>query len=102
MELNIIKQIRSLRASLRRKPKCGVEAKIIKRELSELRPVLKRREPKPKREVITVNIDGKEMTLVEIAKAYNLEIKTVQARYRVGNRGRLLIRPSQKSYTRST
>jgi hypothetical protein len=100
MELNIIKQIKELRNQLRRTPKDVVEAKVIKRELSKLRPVLKRKEMG--RPPITVTIEGKEMTLKEIATEYGLGLKTVQVRYRVGNRGALLIRPNQKTYSRST
>jgi hypothetical protein len=93
MELNIIKQIKSLRQMLRHKPKDIVEVKAIKEKLKELRPVITRKEPT--RKPIRVNIDGEEMTLPQVAKQYNLEISTVRARYRVGNRGKLLIRPSQ-------
>jgi len=95
MELNIIKQIKSLRQMLRHKPKVVVEEKPVVRELSE--PVITGRPPK-----LTTLVDGKELTLKEIAEQYGLQIKTVQARYKVGNRGRLLVRPSQQSYSRST
>ena len=58
MELNIIKQIKSLRNILRHKPKRSVEAKEVKAKLEKLRPVIKRKEIKPKRKVIKVNIEG--------------------------------------------
>ena len=99
MELNIVKQIRSLRAMLRRKPKDKVEVKEIKQKLSSLRPVITRK-PMGKPPV-KVNIDGKEMTLKELASEYGLQLKTVQARYKVGNRGKLLCRPSQSTYNRT-
>ena len=92
MELNIIKQIKSTLYKIRRastKPPKEAKPKVVRMV-----------EVKPKRE-LSVLIDGKQMTLKEIALAYNLEIKTVQARYKVGNRGNLLIRPSQKSYNRA-
>jgi len=91
MELNIIKQIKSLRQMLRHKPKVIVE-KPVEVKLSSPQPVI------TGRPALTVNIDGRELTLKEIATEYGLEIKTVQARYKVGNRGRLLVRPSQKTY----
>jgi len=100
MELNIIKQIRELRSALKRKAKNVVEVKDIEAKLSSLRPVLERK-PMGKPPV-TVNIDGREMTLKEIAIEYGLQIKTVQARYKVGNRGHLLTRPSQMTYNRNT
>ena len=52
---------------------------------------------KKKREPIKVIIEGQEMTLKQIATTYNLAIKTVRVRYKVGNRGKLLIRPSNRS-----
>jgi hypothetical protein len=94
MELNIIKQIKSLRNLLRHKPMPMVEKKIIKKEIDNLRPVIKRKEVKPK-EIIMVSIDGVELSLKDIATQYNLNIRTVTARYKVGNRGKLLIRPAQ-------
>lgn len=98
MELNIIKQIKSLRNILRHKPKRSVEAKEVKAKLEKLRPVIKRKEIKPKRKVIKVNIEGVCLSLAEVARNYGLQLKTVEARYRVGNRGKLLIRPSQQTY----
>ena len=92
MELSIITQIRELRKALRHKPKASVEAEKIKRKLSQLRPVIERN---IKRKPVKVNIDGVEMTLKEVAQKHGLYLKTVEARYRVGNRGKLLIRPSQ-------
>jgi len=100
MELNIIKQIKALRQMLRHKPMDIVEKKEVKRELSKLRPVITRKETKPTKPAITVLVEGKELTLKEVAQKYSLDIKTVQARYKVGNRGKLLIRPSQRTYPR--
>jgi predicted nucleic acid-binding protein len=97
MELNIIKQIRSLRNQLKRKPKDVVATTVIKEKLKELRPVIKRKEPMAKKRTTTL-VEGKELTLAQIAKQYNLEMATVRARYRVGNRGKLLIRPSQHTH----
>jgi len=93
MELSIIKQIKALKQMLRHKPKDIVERP---------KPVKPAKLPKAKtiaRNKTIVNIDGKELTLSQIAKIYNLELATVRARYRVGNRGKLLIRPSHRNKT---
>ena len=100
MELNIIKIIKQLRQQLRHKPMLMVEKKIVKKEIDNLRPVIKRRDPTKsyKRKptgIIMVSIDGVELSLKDIATQYNLNIRTVKARYKVGNRGKLLIRPAQ-------
>lgn len=100
MELNIIKIIKQLRQQLRHKPMLMVEKKIVKKEIDNLRPVIKRRDPTKsyKRKptgIIMVSIDGVEISLKDIATQYNLNIRTVKARYKVGNRGKLLIRPAQ-------
>jgi hypothetical protein len=102
MELNIIKQIRALRDALRRKPKRSVEAKQVKQELEKLRPIITRKGVKPKPKYIRVFIEGEELSLSEVAQRYNLNVATVHARYRVGNRGKLLIRPSQKQREQTT
>ena len=94
MELNIIKQIRTLRNLLKRKPKDVV----VKKKLEELRPVIKRRELS-KKLVTTVSVEGEELTLSQIATKYNLGIGTVKARYKAGNRGRLIARPSMRKST---
>jgi hypothetical protein len=88
MELNIIKAIKDLRSQLRRKPKKVVEQKIVKK----IEPIVKK-----KREQIKTVVDGRELSLSQIALFYNLEPHTVYARYRVGNRGKLLIRPSHRN-----
>jgi len=85
MELSIIKQLKELLHQVKRKPKCIVEKKIVKKK----KVIVK------KREQIKTIIDGRELTLSQIALFYKLEPHTVYARYRVGNRGKLLIRPSQ-------
>jgi hypothetical protein len=64
-----------------------VEKKIVKK---------KEKIVKKKREPTKTIINGEELTLVQIAQRYNLELCTVRARYRVGNRGKLLIRPSHR------
>lgn len=95
MELNIIKIIKQLRQQLRHKPPREI-ATSIRGELEELRPIIRRREkPLPKRKPMPmVEIDGRELSLKNIAEQYNLDLRTVTARYKVGNRGRLLCRPT--------
>ncbi len=98
MELNIIKIIKQLRQQLRHNPMPMVEKKIIKKEIDNLRPVIKRRDPTKsykRKPAVNVNvvIDGVELSLKDIATTYGLDIRTVKARYKVGNRGKLLIRP---------
>jgi len=85
MELSIIKQLKELRQIAKRKPKCMVEK------------VKKTKPTKSKREQIKTVVDGRELSLSRIAQLYNLEPHTVYARYRVGNRGKLLIRPSNRT-----
>jgi len=87
MNLNIIEQIRELRKLLKRKPVQMVEKPKTETVIKVSKPA-KRIKPEVK-----VNIEGKELTLKEIADRYNLKLDTVEARYRVGNRGKLLIRP---------
>jgi hypothetical protein len=88
MELNIIKLIKSLRNQLRR-PKHKVMPIVEK--VKKIKPT------KSKRKVITAVVNGQELSLKNIARNYGLKLATVQARYRVGNRGKLLIRPSNRS-----
>ena len=91
MELSIIKQIKSTLYKIRRastKPPKEVKPKMV-------RIVEKKKQPKQE---LSVLIDGRQMTLKEIAQAYNLELKTVEARYRVGNRGKQITRPSQRRH----
>lgn len=89
MELSIIKQIKTLKQMLRHKPKHIVEKpKPIKPSKVKTKAIARNK--------TIVNIDGQELTLSQIAKRYNLELATVRARYRVGNRGKLLIRPSHR------
>ena len=92
MELSIIKQIKALKQMLRHKPTRIVEKKIVKKK----KVIVK------KREQIKTIVDGKELTLSRIAQLYNLEPHTVYARYRVGNRGKLLIRPSHRKQQEHT
>jgi LysM repeat protein len=89
MELSIIKQLKELRNILKRKPK-----KVVETVIKVSKPV---KEPKRKFEDTVVHINCNPMTLKEIAEKYGLEIKTVQARYKVGNRGKLLTRPSNRT-----
>lgn len=88
MELSIIKQLKELRQIAKRKPKCIVEQKIVKKT----KPIVKK-----KHEPLKAVVDGRELSLSRIAQLYNLEPHTVYARYRVGNRGKLLIRPSNRT-----
>jgi hypothetical protein len=94
MELNIIKQLKQTLYRIRRakpakhKPMQIMDKKIVKKTEKIV---------KKKREPIKVIIEGQEMTLKQIATTYNLAIKTVRVRYKVGNRGKLLIRPSNRS-----
>ena len=85
MELNIIKQIKSLRQMLRHKVMPMVEKKIVKKT----KKIVKKTEP------TKVIVEGRELSLKNVAKNYGLKLATVRARYRVGNRGKLLIRPTQ-------
>lgn len=91
MELNIIKQIKDALYAIRR-PKQKVmpvlEEKIVKK---------KEKIVKKKREQIKTVVEGRELSISRIAQIYNLEPHTVYARYRVGNRGKLLIRPSNRT-----
>lgn len=89
MELNIVKAIKDLRNQLKRKPMQIVEK-------SKPVPKPKKVKPKKKRKQIKVVVEGRELSLSRIAQLYNLEPHTVYARYRVGNRGKLLIRPSHR------
>jgi hypothetical protein len=90
MELNIIKQIKALKQMLRHKPTPVLE---------KPKPVPKPKKEKVKREQIKTVVNGRELTLSQIALFYKLEPHTVYARYRVGNRGKLLIRPSHRKST---
>jgi anthranilate/para-aminobenzoate synthase component II len=94
MELNIINILKQLRQSLRRKPKCVVE------QPKPPKPKKVKAKPEPKRKIIKVNIEGVCLSLPEVAQKYKLDIATVRARYRVGNKGKLLIRPTPKSHTK--
>lgn len=90
MELNIIKQIKDTLRTIRRakhKP-TRIVVKLPPIKLSKAKPIARNK--------TIVNIDGEELSLSQIAKRYNLELATVRARYRVGNRGKLLIRPSHR------
>jgi len=92
MELNIIKLLKQLRNQLPR-PKHKVMPIVEQKIVKKTKPIVK------KREQIKTIVDGKELTLSRIAQLYNLEPHTVYARYRVGNRGKLLTRPSHRKPT---
>jgi len=93
MELNIIKQIKdTLRTIRRAKPAKHKVVQIVEQP----KPVKPSKAKPIARNKTIVNIDGVELSLSQIAKRYNLELATVRARYRVGNRGKLLIRPSHR------
>ena len=96
MELSILKTIKQTLYKIRRakpakhKPMPIVEKKIVKK---------KQKIVKKKHELIKAVVNGRELSLGQIAKFYNLKPHTVYARYRVGNRGKLLIRPSHRKPT---
>jgi hypothetical protein len=89
MELSITKLLKQMRRTLR-KPKDVVEAPKPMPKPKKVKPVKKKREP------LKAIVEGRELSLSRIAQLYNLEPHTVYARYRVGNRGKLLIRPSNR------
>lgn len=94
MELNIVQHIKELRRLLKTTYTQNQKLKL-KQKLTTVTKVSKP-EIKHKLKGIVVQINGREMTLKEIAEQYHLNIKTVQARYKVGNRGKLLTRPSNR------
>lgn len=94
MELNIVQHIKELRRLLKTTYTQNQKLKL-KQKLTTVTKV-SRPETKHKLKGIVVQINGREMTLKEIAEQYHLNIKTVQARYKVGNRGKLLTRPSNR------
>ena len=91
--MDILKTIKDTLKTIRRaktakhKPLPVLEKKIVKK---------KEKIVKKKHEPIKTIVDGRELSLSRIAQLYNLEPHTVYARYRVGNRGKLLIRPSTR------
>jgi hypothetical protein len=89
--MDILKQIKEALYKIRRKPKCIVEKPKPVKKPKPAKPT------KPKRKVQTVIIEGKELPLKEVAKKYGIDEATVRARYRAGNRGKLLIRPTPKA-----
>ena len=96
MELNIVQHIKELRRLLKTTYTQNQKLKLkLKQKLTTVTKVSKP-ETKHKLKGIVVQINGREMTLKEIAEQYHLNIKTVQARYKVGNRGKLLTRPSNR------
>lgn len=88
MELSIIKLIKQLRQSLRHKPMPMLEEKIVKKK----EVIVKK--PRAVFSDTVVSINNTKLTLKQISEQYGLNIKTVEARYKVGNRGRLLCRPT--------
>ena len=99
MELNIIKLIKSLRTQLRKKPKPAKVETIILPKADKPKKSKPAKQAKPKVADIVVHINCKPMTLGEISQKYGLKMKTVEARYRVGNKGNLLIRPTTRKNT---
>jgi len=93
MELNIIKLLKKLRRQVKRKPK-RIVVKLDKPKI-----VKKKEKIVKKHELIKTVVNGRELSLGQIAKFYNLKPHTVYARYRAGNRGKLLIRPSHRKST---
>ena len=95
MELNIVKIIKdALRGIRRAKRKPSLHKPM---QIMEPTKPPKAKPTKSKRKVITAVVNGQELSLKNIARNYGLKLATVQARYRVGNRGKLLIRPSNRS-----
>mgnify|MGYP003705299705 CR=1 FL=1 len=92
--MNIINQIKSMLKEIRRKPKCIVAKKIVKKKPKIVKK--SKGDCKEKRELIKAVVNGRELSLGQIAVFYNLKPHTVYARYRVGNRGKLLIRATPK------
>ena len=92
--MDILKQIKSALYKIRRATPAKHKPKRIVVKLPDIKL------PKPKkRELIKTVVNGRELSLGQIAKFYNLKPHTVYARYRVGNRGKLLIRPSHRKPT---
>lgn len=89
MELSIIKQLKQTLYKLRRKPSPQKSMRIVEK-VKPSKPI--KAKPIEKKHTVVL-INGVEMTLSQIAEQYNLKLSTVLARYRVGNKGRLLIRP---------
>jgi len=90
--MNIIEMLKQMRRAIR-KPKKVVplpEPKIVKKKEKIVKDC------KPKHELIKTVVNGRELSLGQIAQLYNIKPHTVYARYRVGNRGKLLIRPTPK------
>ena len=72
--------------------------KEIKTIVKKKQKIVKKTKPTARKKTL-VTIDGQQLSLSQIARNYGLEIATVRARYRVGNRGKLLIRPSHRKPT---
>mgnify|MGYP003353170748 CR=1 FL=1 len=100
--MNIIKEIKSMLYKIRRskpnnrKPLQMVAKKIVKKKPKIVKKPKGDCKEKKKHELIKTVINGRELSLGQIAVFYNIKPHTVYARYRVGNRGKLLIRPTPK------
>jgi len=90
MNINILEHIKQTLYRIRRakhKPMPMVEEKIVKKKEMIV---------KKKREQIKAIVNEQELSLKEIADKYNLDLRTVRARHKVGNKGKLLIRPTNR------
>ena len=94
--MDILKTIKdTLRTIRRAKPAKHKVVQVVEKP-KKIKPSLKQGNAKSEREQIKTVVDGRELSLSRIAQLYNLKPHTVYARYRVGNRGKLLIRPSNR------
>jgi hypothetical protein len=101
MELSILKQLKQMLYKIRRKPSPQKAMDIVEKPKAKtiIKVFKSIKEPRHKVEDMVVHINCKPMTLREIADKYGLDINTVKARYRVGNKGNLLVRPSMRKKT---
>ena len=91
--MNILQQIKSALYKIRRAtPAKHKPTKVVPLPAKKQKPIKQVKQ----RELIKTIVNGRELSLGQIAKFYNIPPHTVYARYRVGNRGKLLIRPTPK------
>lgn len=90
--MNILQQIKDTLRTIRRKKPIKHKPMPILKEPKTTKP----KKEKVKKEQIKTIVEGRELSLSRIAQLYNLKPHTVYARYRVGNRGKLLIRPTPR------
>lgn len=97
-----INAIKAVIKQIKRKPKCIVAKKIVKKKPKIVKKSKGDCKEKKKHELIKTVVNGRELSLGQIAVFYNIKPHTVYARYRVGNRGKLLIRPTPKTLALKT